>query len=121
MSENSTAELGQTAEDSKANSRMIEMMLKALNEDAPSSESVNAMLNVKMDVEIVIGRASLPLSYLVSLSRGAVIELDRRIGDMVDVVVNGRVVAHGVLVAAGEGGIGVKLNDIVKEVVTSAG
>ncbi len=99
---------------------IVQNLIRSLTGEGHGGESVSAMLNVKMDVEIVIGRARLPLAKLIGMSKGAVIELDRLIGDPVDVVVNGRVIAHGELVGNGEEGIGVKLTDIIQEIVASA-
>lgn len=124
MSDNSkTAKTQETIVNEKKSGQaggMLEGLVRALTDGDQSGESVSAMLNVRMDVQIVIGRASLPLSNLISLSQGAVVELDRRIGDPIDVVVNGQVVARGELVSGGDNGLGVKLTEIVKEVVAPA-
>lgn len=98
---------------------LIETLVKSLTESDQSGGSVNAMLNVRMEVKIVIGRARLPLSNLITLSQGAVIELDRRIGDPVDIVVEDVVVARGELVAGNDEGVGVKLTEVVKEALPS--
>lgn len=87
--------------------------------DAPEVTGVKAMLNVPLKIEIVIGRTSLPLSQVTSLKKGDVIDLDRQIGDVVDVMVNGHLIGHGKLVHVDESGVGVKLSDIVKEIVPS--
>lgn len=84
----------------------------------PSLKSVISLMNITMPVEVVLGRASLPLSQLMGLSKGAVVELDRKIGDKVDIVVNGSVIAHGKLVSMNEGKIGVEMTEIVKDIVS---
>lgn len=94
---------------------LIETLVKSLTESGQAGESVNAMLNVRMEVKIVIGRTRLPLSHLITLPQGAVIELDRRIGDPVDIVVEDVVIARGELVAGNDEGVGVKLTEVVKE------
>jgi flagellar motor switch protein FliN/FliY len=66
-------------------------------------------------VKIVLGSATMPVANLMRLGRGAVIPLDRRVGEPVDVVVNGRVVARGEVVVVDESTsrFGIKLTDVV--------
>ncbi|KAA9010692.1 flagellar motor switch protein FliN [Histidinibacterium aquaticum] len=79
--------------------------------------SIEAMLNVGLDVNIVLGRSRMPISQLLKLSRGSIIELDKRIGEPVDMIVSDRLVARGDLVRVGENRIGVTLTEIVKDFV----
>jgi flagellar motor switch protein FliN/FliY len=57
----------------------------------------------------------MPVASLVKLGRGAVIPLDRRVGEPVDVVVNGRVIARGEVVVLEEGNsrFGISLTEVV--------
>ena len=57
------------------------------------------LLRVRVEVEIVLGHLRLPLSEVAALRDGAVLALDRKLGDWVDVAVNGRVVARGEVIA----------------------
>lgn len=82
-------------------------------------QSIKAMLNVGLDVQIVLGRARMPISQLLALSRGSVIELDKKIGEPVDVMINDRLVARGDLVKVGENRIGVTLTEIVKDYIST--
>jgi flagellar motor switch protein FliN len=68
-----------------------------------------------LTVKIVLGSATMPVANLVKLGRGSVISLDRRIGEPVDVVVNGRIVARGEVVVVDEGTsrFGIKLTEVV--------
>ncbi len=83
-----------------------------------ADKSINSMLRVNMPVQVVIGATKMTVEQLMKVSRGAVIELDRRIGEPVDVMVNDRVVARGDLVDVGDGTVGVNLKEIVKEHIT---
>ncbi|WP_425051091.1 FliM/FliN family flagellar motor switch protein [Psychromarinibacter sp. S121] len=83
-------------------------------------QGVNAMLNVSLSVQVVLGEARMPVSQLLSLSRGSVVELDRRIGQPLDVMINDRLVARGDLVKVGEDGLGITLTEIVKDYVMGA-
>ena len=80
--------------------------------DAPN---LNAILSIPVTVQIVLGSASLPVASLMKLARGAVISLDQRVGDPVDVVVNGKIVARGEIVVIDEASqrFGVSLLEIV--------
>jgi flagellar motor switch protein FliN/FliY len=80
-----------------------------------AAPNLNAILSIPVTVQVVLGSASLPVANLMRLARGAVISLDQRVGDPVDVVVNGKVVARGEIVVADEATqrFGVSLVEIV--------
>jgi flagellar motor switch protein FliN/FliY len=83
--------------------------------DKPAGHSIEALLNVDLDVKVVLGDSSMPISTLLKLTRGSVIELDQRIGEPVRVMVNDRTVARGELVKLTDNRIGVSLTEIVRE------
>jgi flagellar motor switch protein FliN/FliY len=78
---------------------------------------MNAMLNVRLDVQVVLGQARMPISRLLELTRGSIVELNRKIGAPVDLMVSGRLVARGDLVKVGDDRLGVSLTQIVKDYV----
>lgn len=86
----------------------------------PSGRNIEAMLNVDLRVQVILGHARMPISQLLKLSRGSVIELDRRIGEPVDVVINDRLVARGDLIKLEGDRIGVTLTEIVKDYVSDS-
>jgi flagellar motor switch protein FliN/FliY len=65
-----------------------------------------------VQVAVEFGRASLPLRDLLSLGRGQVLELDRHVEELVDVLVNGTLVARGEVVLV-DGRYGVRIREIV--------
>ena len=81
----------------------------------PDQGSIDHILQIPVKVDIVLGSTTMPVTSLMKLGRGAVVHLDQRVGDPVDVVVNGRIVARGELVVAEENGsrIGISLTEIV--------
>jgi flagellar motor switch protein FliN/FliY len=83
-----------------------------------AGRNIEAMLNVDLRVQVILGHARMPISQLLKLSRGSVIELDRQIGEPVDVVINDRLVARGDLVKLDDDRIGVTLTEIVKDYVS---
>ena len=66
------------------------------------------VMRIPVTVKIVLGSATMPVANLMQLGRGAVIPLDRRVGEPVDVVVNGRVVARGEVVVVDEGNLALR-------------
>jgi flagellar motor switch protein FliN len=80
-----------------------------------AAPNLNTILSIPVTVQVVLGSTSLPVSSLMKLARGAVISLDQRVGDPVDIVVNGRVVARGEIVVVDEVSqrFGVSLLEIV--------
>ena len=73
------------------------------------------VMRIPVTMKIVLGSATMPVANLMKLGRGAVIPLDRRVGEPVDVVVNGRVVARGEVVVVDEATsrFGIKLTEVV--------
>jgi len=65
-------------------------------------EGMGVVMSIAVEVEIVLGSVKMPLSKLMKLSRGAVIPLDRKVGEPVDVIVNNKVVARGAVVILDE-------------------
>jgi flagellar motor switch protein FliN len=67
-----------------------------------TSRNLDAILRIPVTVQVVLGSAVMPVSNLMKLGRGTVIPLDQHVGEPVDIVVNGRVVARGEVVVADE-------------------
>ena len=76
-------------------------------------ESLGAIYDVPVQVSAVLGKTSMPISQLIRLGRGAILELDRKVGESVDVVVNNRLVAKGEVVIIDER-IGITMTEIIK-------
>lgn len=60
-----------------------------------SGQNASVIMNIPVDVQIVLGSAEMPVSELMALQKGSTVALNRRIGEPVDVVVNGRKIAKG--------------------------
>jgi flagellar motor switch protein FliN len=88
----------------------------AHREGAPAMPpNLEMVMRIPVTVQIVLGSATLPVANLVKLGRGAVVPLDRRVGEPVDVVVNGRVVARGEVVVLDEDSsrFGISLTEVI--------
>ncbi|GLS31299.1 flagellar motor switch protein FliN/FliY [Mesorhizobium albiziae] len=60
-----------------------------------SARNAGVIMNIPVDVQIVLGSAEMQVSELMALQKGSTVALNRRIGEPVDVVVNGRKIAKG--------------------------
>ncbi len=74
---------------------------------------LQAVYDVPVQVSAVLGRASMPVNHLLKLGRGAVIELDKRVGESIEIMVNNKLVARGEVVVVGKH-LGVTMTEIVK-------
>ena len=74
---------------------------------------VAAIYDIPVQISAVLGRSSMPVSQLLKLGRGAVVELDRKVGESIDIYVNNRLVARGEVVVV-EDRLGVTMTEIVK-------
>jgi flagellar motor switch protein FliN/FliY len=69
---------------------------------APGSASFEALLDVSLPVAIEIGRATMTVQEILDLSVGSVVQLDRIVGEPVDIYVSDRRIAQGEVVVVGE-------------------
>lgn len=83
-----------------------------MSENKEKELTLEALYDVPVQISVVLGRTSMPLSNLLKLVRGAVIELDRTIGEPVDIFVNNKMVAKGEIVVV-ENKIGVTLTEVI--------
>lgn len=74
---------------------------------------LKAVHDIAVKVSVVLGTTDLPVRQLLRLGRGAVLELNRRVGEDVDIYVNDRLVARGEIVSLGDK-LGVTLTEICK-------
>jgi flagellar motor switch protein FliN/FliY len=74
---------------------------------------VSAIYDIPVQISAVLGRSTMQVSQLLKLGRGAVVELDRKVGEAIDIYVNNRLVARGEVVVV-EDKLGVTMTEIVK-------
>lgn len=75
---------------------------------------LEAVYDIPVQVSAVLGRATMQVSQLLKLGRGAVVELDRKLGEAVDIYVNNRLVARGEVVMVEDNRLGITMTEIVK-------
>ncbi len=81
--------------------------------DSHSATDLEAVFDVPVNVSAILGKAHMEVSELLRLGRGAVVELDRKVGEAIDIYVNNRLVARGEVVVV-EDRLGVTMTEIIK-------
>ena len=72
------------------------------------------VFDVPVNIQAVLGRSNMEVASLLRLTRGSVIELDRKVGEAIDIYVNNRLVARGEVVVVDER-LGVTMTEIIKD------
>ena len=78
------------------------------------ARDLEAVYDIPVTVSAVLGRTTMQVSQLLKLGRGAVVELDRKLGEAIDVYVNNRLVARGEVVMVDDNRLGITMTEIVK-------
>jgi flagellar motor switch protein FliN/FliY len=74
--------------------------------------NLDAILDIPVGLSVEIGRSRMPISQLIQLAPGGVVELDRMAGEPLDVLANGRLVARGEVVVMNDR-YGIRLTEVV--------
>ncbi len=72
------------------------------------------VFDVPVNIQAVLGRTQIEVADLLRLGRGSVLELDRRVGEAIDIYVNNRLVARGEIVVVDDR-LGVTMTEIIKD------
>ncbi len=78
-----------------------------------SSAELEAVYDIPVRVSAVLGKSRMQVNQLLKLGRGAVVELDRKVGEAIDIYVNNRLVARGEVVVVDDK-LGVTMTEIIK-------
>ena len=78
-----------------------------------TARDLEAVYDIPVTISAVLGRSEMQVSQLLKLGRGAVVELDRKVGEAIDIYVNNRLVARGEVVIVDER-LGVTMTEIIK-------
>ena len=82
-------------------------------EVARGAKDLEAVYDVPVTVQAVLGKSTMQVSQLLKLGRGAVVELDRKVGEAIDIFVNNRLVARGEVVIVDDR-LGITMTEIIK-------
>lgn len=78
-----------------------------------TAADLEAVFDVNVNVSAILGKSTMEVSQLLKLGKGSVVELDRKIGEAIDIFVNDRLVARGEVVLV-EDRLGITMTEIVK-------
>jgi flagellar motor switch protein FliN len=78
-----------------------------------TARDLDAVYEIPVRISAVLGQAQMQVNQLLKLGRGAVVELDRKVGEPIDIYVNNRLVARGEVVIVEER-LGVTMTEIIK-------
>lgn len=114
--------------------RAIEELRGVLHQDPTRDPEMNAaapvqqpgamnsalIMNIPVEVQIVLGSTEMPVSELMALQKGSTVALNRRIGEAVDVVVNGRKLARGEITVLDNdpSRFGIRLTEIIATAIS---
>lgn len=79
----------------------------------PSNEELSAVYDVPVQLAAVLGKTSMPVNQLLRLGRGAVVELDRKVGEPVEIFINNRLIARGEVLIVDDH-LGITMTEIIK-------
>ena len=92
--------------------------IEASDEDK-SASVLSPVFDVPVNISAVLGRATMSVAQLLQLGSGSILELDRKVGEAIDIYVNNRLVARGEVVVVDER-LGVTMTEIIKDGDTNA-
>jgi flagellar motor switch protein FliN/FliY len=84
------------------------------NEEDKSAADLSPVFDVPVNISAVLGRATMSVAQLLQLGSGSILELDRKVGEAIDIYVNNRLVARGEVVIVDER-LGVTMTEIIKD------
>lgn len=100
----------EAAEAKKKPAPIADLPARAINKEA--------VYDVPVEISVVLGKADLRVHQLLKLGRGAVVELDRRTDEPVDVFADNILIARGEVTVTDDDKLGVALTDIVRSLFT---
>jgi flagellar motor switch protein FliN/FliY len=106
-------ELGAGDGKSGASQPLLESASQTGNEPRRTATDLEAVYDVPVTVQAILGKSAMEVSDLLKLGRGAVVQLDRKVGEAIDIYVNDRLVARGEVVLV-EDRLGVTMTEIIK-------
>ncbi|MBT3552834.1 MAG: flagellar motor switch protein FliN [Rhodospirillaceae bacterium] len=110
-------ELSELADDGPSEAGANAVPAEEVMPDVPdvprNAQDLEAVYDIPVQVSAVLGKSTLEVQKLLKLGRGAVVELDRKVGEAIDIYVNNRLVARGEVVVL-EDRLGITMTEIIK-------
>lgn len=79
-----------------------------------AAADLQAVFEVPVAVSAILGKTKMEVSDLLKLEKGSVVELDRKVGEAVDIYINNRLIARGEVVVVEEQ-LGITMTEIIKD------
>ena len=92
---------------------MAEEEKEKVQEPARPTTEMEALMDVQVEITAVLGTSIMPISQILKLGRGAVVELNRSVGEDIEVHANNRLVAMGEVIVVDDR-LGVTMTEIIK-------
>ena len=94
--------------------RMAEKTMgTARSELSDTAKTMEPVFDIPVVISAVLGKVSMPIGQLLKMGNGSVLELDKKVGDSIDIYANDRLIARGELVAQGDH-LGITLTEILR-------
>lgn len=90
-----------------------EKQKKNLKQEIDKNLTIDSLYNIPVNISVVLGKTNMQLNDLLKLSKGAVVELNKGVNELVDVYANNEKIAKGEIVVVDDNKIGVTLTQIV--------
>ena len=90
-----------------------------IGDDDKSAADLTPVFDVPVSISAVLGRSQMSVAQLLQLGAGSIVELDRKVGEAIDIYANNRLVARGEVVIVDER-LGVTMTEIIKDGDTAA-
>jgi len=107
------SELEEETPDAQADTRMADEEFPDIPDVPRNAQDLEAVFDIPVQVSAVLGKSTMEVQQLLKLGRGAVVELDRKVGEAIDIYVNNRLVARGEVVVL-EDRLGITMTEIIK-------
>ncbi|MEE9384475.1 MAG: flagellar motor switch protein FliN [Nannocystaceae bacterium] len=84
------------------------------------NDDLSLVLDIPVQVSVELGKRTIPISEILALGPGSVVELGKAAGESLDILVNGKLVARGEAVVMGEK-YGVRITEVMTSSLTTSG
>ena len=105
--------MAEPAKDQAAIDQMADVIQTRQNFTSGENIELDAIEDVPVEITVVLGETTIKVEDLLKMGKGAIIELDRKVGEPVELYVNERCVAKGEIVVV-DNKIGVTMTEIIK-------
>lgn len=106
-------ELTEVAREEATHGKDVQQIIDEGSQQARTAAELETVFDVPVNISAVLGRTNMQVNDLLKLKDGDILELDRKVGEAIDIYVNNRLVARGEVVIV-EDKLGVTMTEIIK-------